>query len=168
MIGQVPTAEFAVNTPIDPAVAFYRQIVEPTVVQFLTQPSDARLGCLACLVLASMADHYFHAREKPVEGHDEVGRFRFALGETHFPYRQILSVANATKHVLPSRGRLGFEQIEPDDIHVGNLRCGWPINGRYVMITVRADEQWPLHRLVALARDMWVEKLGLSAPAVAI
>lgn len=132
MIDQLPTAELPANTPIDPAVEFYRQIVEPTVAQFLTQPDDARLGCLACLVLASMADHYFHAREKPLEGHDEVGRFRFALGEARWPYRQVLAVANATKHVLPYRDRLGFRQIGIDDIHAGNLRCDWPISGRFV------------------------------------
>jgi len=56
------------QSPLDDAMIFFREVVEPTVAEFVERPDDRRRGCLACLCLASMADHYFHARPESREG----------------------------------------------------------------------------------------------------
>jgi hypothetical protein len=46
----------------DNATAFFRDVVEPTVAEFMHDRSNKRLGCLACLAVASMTEHYFYGR----------------------------------------------------------------------------------------------------------
>ena len=104
-IGQM-TAE-----PDDAARSFFREIVEPTVVEFLEQPADRRRGCLACLCLSSMSDHYFHARPKSVDGCANPNAFRVKLGDTNWAVKQVFGVANATKHVKRRTGRVGYEDV---------------------------------------------------------
>src|SRR3546814_1916129 len=45
--------------------------------------SDLRSATLACLMLQSMADHYFHSVPKPVDGQNKPEQFRLALGEAN-------------------------------------------------------------------------------------
>src|ERR1700730_3140902 len=61
----------------DAAIWFYREIVQPTVAEFLTERESVRRVVLACIVLSHMADHYFHARH-PVSS---LGDFRTELRE---------------------------------------------------------------------------------------
>ena len=43
----------------DAAIWFYREIVQPTVAEFLTERESVRRVVLACIVLSHMADHTF-------------------------------------------------------------------------------------------------------------
>lgn len=146
----------------DPAVSFFHEIVAPTVADFLRAPESRRLGCLACLALASMADHFFHARSVPVEGHTNADAFRRSLGAQHWGVGVVIGVANAAKHVVRRPGRVGYEDVQAQEITFGNLRCGWPINGREVMIEVEPDNLWLLSTLTEAAMDFWKGKLGLA------
>jgi hypothetical protein len=151
----------------DPALGFFHDIVEPTVAEFLHQPHDTRLGLLACLTLASMSDHYFHARPRDVAPCRQPGHFRGMLKDAHFAFRQVADIANATKHVQPLPGRAALQHMSEQDVTVGLLRAGWPINGRMVMLEVRPGEWWLLSDLVQAATDMWREKLGLAPGSAA-
>src|SRR5580704_156399 len=105
----------------DRALWFFHEVVEPTVEEFLREPESMRLGCLACMALDSMVDHYFHAR--PIEGAAaSPERLRAALSAT-WAFKQVSAVAKATKHVKPDRrrDRMGFEKIETRRIDLGNL-----------------------------------------------
>lgn len=145
----------------DPAASFFREIVAPTVADFLSTPDSRRLGCLACLALASMADHYFHARTAPVEGHNNPDEFRRSLGAQHWGAGVVIGVANATKHVVRRPGRAGYEDVQTQSITMGNLRAGWPMNGRMVMVEVEPGNIWLLRDLVRASFDFWQKKLSL-------
>ena len=146
----------------DNAAEFFHEFVEPTVAEFLAHPSDRRLGCLACLCLASMADHYFHARPKPIDGHTDPNRFRATIGDSNWAAGQVIGVANATKHVLRLSGRVGYDDISSQDITCDNLQCDWPINGTVVIIDVGNDDQWLLSTLVEEAIKYWRNRLAVD------
>ena len=145
------------------AAAFHSEIVEPTVADFLANRADKRRGCLACLVLASMSDHYFHTPGAVVDGHPDANAYRQSHGAACWAAGVVIGVANATKHVLRRPGRVGFSDVFADDISVGNMRCDWPIEGREVMIEVTPDNLWLLGDLVEAAARYWTEKVSLIA-----
>lgn len=146
----------------DKALEFFRDMVEPTVAEFLRAPTDRRQGCLASLCLSSMADHYFHARSKPEEGCVNENVFRKKVGDTNWAMKQVIGVANATKHVRPLPGRVGYDDVFSLEITCGNLRAGWPINGLMVMIEVEEGNVWLLSQIVEAAMRFWEERLHLS------
>jgi hypothetical protein len=137
---------------------FYAEIVSPTVVEYLTQRDSVRRGVLACVALANMANHYFHARQ-PVAS---LRNFRTELRKNG-AFRLVEDVANGTKHV--KRGtrsndkHLGFEDIGAQEINFGNLRCGWPFHGTEVMVEDDGN-LWLLSQLVTAADEMWRNKLA--------
>ncbi|HYG87247.1 MAG TPA: hypothetical protein VD978_13400 [Azospirillum sp.] len=108
-----------------------------------------------------MADHYFHARPELREGYADANAFRRAIGESHWALRQVIGVANATKHVERRPGRVGYQDVSSQSITCGNLRAGWPISGTQVMIEVDGGEFWLLSRLVEAAREFWRNRLAL-------
>jgi hypothetical protein len=147
----------------DRALWFFQEVVEPFVEEFLRDPASMRLGCVACIVLDSMVDHYFHAR--PIEGAaTNPERLRAALS-ANWAFRQVSAVANAMKHVKPDRrtDRSGFEKVETWRIDLGNFRAGWPMSGDEVMVDVAPSGSWPLPQLVKAAEEMWRGKLNLTA-----
>jgi hypothetical protein len=147
----------------DDALAFFQEMVEPTVAEFLVRPDDRRSGCLACLSLASMSDHYFHSRPESVEGAQDADAFRRAVSAKNWAVGQVIGVANATKHVRRRPGRVGYQDVSVQEISMGNLRCGWPINGTEVMIEVKEDDLWLLSDLVEEAIKFWKLRLGVGS-----
>ncbi|MBV8775240.1 MAG: hypothetical protein JO166_23340 [Deltaproteobacteria bacterium] len=95
----------------DPGRWFFENVVEPTVKQFREKPDDMRLGCLACIVLSSMVEHYYHAHRQEF-GTQTAQTFRRSLAK--LPLAEIVfDVANATKHVVADRKRpYGFRSVE--------------------------------------------------------
>jgi hypothetical protein len=124
----------------DDALAFFQEMVEPTVAEFLTRPDDRRRGCVACL---------------SVEGSLDADAFRRSVSGKNWAVGQVIGVANATKHVQRRPGRVGYQDVSVQEINAGNLRCGWPINGTEVMIEVKEDELWLLSDLVEEAVNFW-------------
>jgi hypothetical protein len=138
----------------DAATWFYRGIVQPTVAESLTERDSVRRGVLACIALAHMADHYFHAR-KPVASRKDFSKELRKNGA----FRLVEDVTNGTKHVKRGRdGRLGFEDIGAQQITCGNLRSGWPISGKEVMVEDN-ENFWLLAELITVADEMWRAKL---------
>ena len=135
-------------------------MVEPTVSEFLADPSDHRKGCLACLCLASMADHFFHARPDSRGGCKDADSFRAMVGKSDWAVGQIIGIANATKHVERRRGRVGYQDVSAQKITLGNLRCGWPFNGSQVMVETKAGELWLLSHLVEAAMVYWRNRVA--------
>ncbi len=145
----------------DEGLTFFRDMVEPTVAEFLARPDDRRRGCLACLCLASMADHYFHARPAFRDGCGDADAFRRKIAGASWAVGQVIGIANATKHVVRRPGRVGYEDIAERQIAFGNLRCGWPINGRQVMVEVEGGKLWLLSHLAQAALEFWRGRLAL-------
>lgn len=146
----------------DQALWFFREVVDPTVTEFMSDTADVRRGCAACLVLAAMSEHFLAARPHDAEGCSTPQQFRGALRAKNWAFGQVVDVSNATKHVHRTPKRIGFEDIGAQNIHVGNMRCNWPINGREVMVETQPGRLWLLKHLVQTASEMWRNKLGLS------
>jgi hypothetical protein len=144
---------------VDDALTFLREMVEPTVAEFLERPDDRRRGCLACLCLASMADHYFHARPGSRDGCDNADAFRRYVGGLNGAVKQVIGVANATKHVERRRGRVGYQDVSAQQINLGNMRCGWPFTGTQVMVEVEDGYVWLLSDLVEAAVAFWRDRV---------
>lgn len=145
---------------------FYLTVVAPTVADFLAHPHDHRLACLACLCLSALPDHYIHAkpeykseRRKAVKA---ISALRESSREENWTVGQVNDIANAIKHVIRLDTRVGYQDVDAKDIRVGNLRCGWPINGTHVMVEVKPDEEWLVSDLVAAANEWWWRKLELA------
>ena len=145
----------------DGASAFFRDIVEPTVAEFLAGAGDQRRGCLACLCLASMVDHYFHARPEFRQGCRTVQAFSRNIASANWAVGQVIGVANATKHFARTEDRVGYEDIKTRPIAFGNARCGWPINGAYVMLQDPEGKVWLLSHLAEAALEFWRNRLTL-------
>jgi hypothetical protein len=158
----------------DRAIWFYREVVEPTVVGFLSKPDDIRLGCLACIALSSMVEHYFHARRQEFQGQN-AQEFRRSLGSDS-AVEIVFDVANATKHVVTGRKRdMDFNAVStmeldedtyksdksPDDpeIDFGDLELP---KGSHVMVPVGNGLYCLLAGQVEAANEMWCTKLGLG------
>jgi hypothetical protein len=145
----------------DNGLTFFREMVEPTVAEFLAGPDDRRRGCLACLCLASMADHYFHAQPAFRDGCGDVRAFRVKIAGANWAVGQVIGIANAAKHVVRRSGRVGYDDIAPRQIAFGNLRCGWPINGRQVMVQAEGGKLWLLSHLAQAALEFWRSRSAL-------
>ena len=140
-------------------------MVEPTVAEFMTDPSDKRRGCLACLALASMTAHYIHefsdgseqARRKMTQVFRDENK---ALG-------WIADVANATRHVERSSkyDAIGFADIQTMEMgQCGVLRCDWPMGGDEVL--VGPEHEWRLSDLTECTMNFWRARLGLDTALV--
>ena len=138
---------------------FFREIVEPTVGEFMVDPSDKRRGCLACLVLASLTEHYtltFAGASKK-----EREDMKLAFYNENKAVQWVADVANATRHVKrdPKFKKIGFSDIQT--MNMGQcdvLRCGWPIDGEEVL--VGSEHEWRLADLLEWAMDFWRQKLA--------
>ena len=149
------------NQPADDALLFFREMVEPTVAEFMANRADRRRGCLACLVLASMTEHFFHAR--PVLNALSRASFKTTIRNENWAVGAIADVANATKHVVGAkeRGKWSYNDLQAMEIgQCGVLRCGWPINGEEVL--VGSDHEWRLSELIECVMEFWRTKLGLA------
>jgi hypothetical protein len=141
----------------DAAVWFYREIVQPTVAEALTQRDSVQRGVLACVVLAHMANHYFHTKH-PFPNLDEFQKELRKNGA----FRLVEGVTNGTKHVKrgtrPHDKHLGFEDIGAREIACDTLLCGGPISGTEVFVEDDGN-LWLLSQLVMSADEMWRAKL---------
>jgi hypothetical protein len=148
-------------SPNDGALQFFREVVEPTVAEFMADRADKRRGCLACLALASMTEHYTHAR---LGGGEHAKAFKSATRAENKAVGWISDVANATRHVIRSTKfeAIGYGDIETLEMgQCGVLRCGWPINGEEVL--VGPEHQWRLSELIDCTMDFWRGKLGVGS-----
>lgn len=150
------------------ALAFFREVVEPTVAEFLADPADKRRGCLACLVLASMTEHHFHAQpDLAAGGEGALKKLKGDLRRENAALGWIADVANATKHVLrpASRGnRVGYRDVEVIATNeCGVARIGWPLHGEEVV--VGPEREWLLSELVEEAMRFWRARLTLASQA---
>lgn len=148
----------------DDALQFFREVVEPTVAEFMADRANKRLGCLACLALASMTEHYAHARLGGTEQACET--FKRASRKENKAVGWIADVANATRHVARSvkHGAMGFRDIQAMEMgQCGVMRCGWPMWDEEII--VGTEHQWILSELIECAMGFWRQKLGLDAVA---
>jgi hypothetical protein len=148
-------------TPPDDALEFYYEVVEPTVAEFMTDPANKRRGCLACLALTSMTEHYFHARLASTAL--TKNKFKGELRKDNWTIGAIADVANATKHVLGDvqRAKWGYKDIDVNELNgTGIMRAGWPLGGREVLVGL--DRAWRLSELLQVAMRFWQAKLGIA------
>lgn len=148
-------------------IEFYHTVVAPTVAEFLGRPDDHRLACLACLSLSALPEHYIHAKpefkSERNEAEKAIKALRKSSREENWAVGHVNDIANAIKHVVRKEARVGYEDVESRNITVGNLRCGWPINGTHVMVEVKPGSLWLVDDLVAATDEWWRGKLGLVA-----
>lgn len=155
----------------DAATWFYREVVEPTVIEFLGKPDDIRLGCLACIALSSMVEHYYHARRQELGGQNAQD-FRRSLAELSAA-EIVFDVANATKHVVADRKRpYGFKAVEKIELNDASYKSNenessidfgdleFPI-GSQVMVPAGNDLICVLAAQVEAVHEMWCSKLGI-------
>ena len=146
--------------PEDDALLFFNEVVEPTVKEFMADRANKRLGCLACLALASMTEHYFHARLDHAYG--KKNEFKGAIRKENRAVGWIADAANATRHVLrpDESSGIGYGDMQRLEIGlVGVLRAGWPIGGEEVL--VGREHEWRLSTLIEDALSFWQGKLHL-------
>lgn len=138
---------------------FFREMVEPTVAEFMVDPSSKRRGCLACLVLASMTEHYIHAFS---DGTEQTRKnMTKVFRDENKPLGLIADVANATKHVERSSkyDAIGFGDIQTMEMgQCGVSRCGWPSSGEEVLIG--PEHEWRLSDLIGCAMEFWRSRLS--------
>jgi hypothetical protein len=144
------------------AIEFYQSVVEPTVAEFFARPSDERLACLACLCLSALAEHYVHATAEASGAKSIVKALRLSSRSDNWAVGQVNDIANATKHVIRSGPGIGYRDVGAQEITVGNLRCGWPINGVQVMVETSPGTLWLVRNLVASADEVVERKAGPS------
>ena len=150
------------NLPDDDALLFFHEMVEPTVDEFMKDHGNRRRGCLACLVIASMTEHYFHARLDPML--ERVEDFKSAISSENRAVEWITDVANGTKHVVRKKklNKIGYADVQRKETGlVGILRAGWPIGGEEVL--VGRNHEWRLSNLIETAMTFWRGKLGLPS-----
>lgn len=141
------------------AIEFYQQVVEPTVAEFLSHPSDKRLACLACLCISALAEHYVHATSENSEAKLVIKALRLSSRKDNWAVGQVHDIANATKHFSRSASGIGYGDLDAQEIVVGNLCCGWPINGVEVMVETSPGRWWLVADLVESANEWWKRKL---------
>jgi hypothetical protein len=147
--------------PETDAHRFFREMVEPTVAEFNADPSSKRRGCLACLVLASMTEHYIHAFSNGTEQNRKT--MKKAIRDENLPLGWIADVANAMRHVVRSSkyDAIGFGDIQTMEMgQCGVARCGWPIGGEEVLIG--PEHEWRLSELLECVMDFWRSRLNLA------
>lgn len=154
----------------DRAREWFEEIVEPTVAEFLERPDSKRKGCLAILAVASMTEHYFHARlvndavgESQKQIKFKLSQFKsdvrdYKKGTGVFPVGLVADLANATKHVIAKNG-ISHEGMEAKPLNVfGVMRCGWPL-GLGTEILVGEKQEWRLVEMLECCMKFWREKL---------
>jgi len=138
---------------------FFNEIVLPTVEEFSCNPGDIRRGVLACLVLYSLADHYFHANSSDPQRVNlctSAGNFRKSLRQSNWAFNQIALIANGTKHVGKEFRDLHLAAPNRCDI----MRVGFPLSDEpYVFAD--DDNAWILHQLTDYVANEWKTMLGL-------
>ena len=140
------------------AQLFFHEIVEPTVAEFMAARSDKRRGCLACLVLASMMEHYSHEFASDTE--QARKEMKLAFCNENKALRWISDVADATRHVVrhPRFKAISFNDIQTMEMgQCGVMRCGWPIRGEEVLVGPK--HEWRLSDLLECATDFWRQRL---------
>jgi hypothetical protein len=148
------------------AAAFFVKMVRPTVDEFLSDRSDRRRACIACLMLASMVDHYFHTNGAVVAPHKNANAYRDSVKAENWPAGIMIDIANATKHVQRIEAknekprRVGFDDISSLKIAVGTLRAGWPINGQEVVVEIGPNYPCLVSQLVEAASSYWAAKIA--------
>jgi len=162
----------------DPALEWFHDVVEPTVAEFLAEPSSKRRGCLAALAIAAMVDHFYQARPEIQTQYKRVQDFRNSIwdkrrGGPPGPGKNatisiLHDVANATKHVrriepkAQEPGRMGYQDIHSLRFNVsGVMRCGWPFSSEPEVL-VGENLEWRLVELLECAMEFWRAKLGLE------
>lgn len=149
----------------DAAATFFHEIVSPTVEDFLRNRGNRRLGCLACLTLASMAEHYFHARlsQPGLPSKDPEGPARAYIKtlRQQFPgIGLVMDVANATKHVSLTRKPIAFSHIRSEEITTENMNTEMPTDGWEVMVRLNEGQPSSLPWLVEGIWLWWAEQLA--------
>jgi len=156
----------------DPAERFFRVVVEPTAMEYLSRPFDFRLGCLVVLVLWSMVDHHFEACDPgPGEGQDSRGRHDSRRAEWREAFKQrgpafgiICDVAEATKHMAPRQNGLGlaFSQLQPQILPPGGYgigQIGYSVAGAYgrgdIAVLMGDGSEQPLDPSIRVVFDYW-------------
>lgn len=164
-------------TPADPALEWFRDVVEPTVAEFLATPGDKRRGCLAALAIDAMVDHFYQARPDIKDKFKKVQAFRRSIWDKdrkgppglgrNATVSLLHDVANATKHVerfepQPGKaGRMGYQDIHSSPLNTfGIARFGWPFSSE-PEILVGENREWRLVELIDCAMIFWREKLDL-------
>lgn len=158
------------EAPSDRAQKWFEEIVEPTVAEFLVQPDCKRKGCLAILAVASMTEHYFHARygfhvtgESRKQFGPKLAKFRETIrdyknGTGIAPIGMVADLANATKHVVSKNG-MDHEGMKAERLNVyGVMRYGWPY-GLGTEILVGENQEWRLVEILECCVEFWRVKL---------
>lgn len=94
-----------------PETEFYQQIDEPTVAEFLADPSNKRLACLACVCLSAFAEHYVHATLEASVTKSSIKELRLSSRGENWAVGQVNDIANATKHVVRRGHGIGYENL---------------------------------------------------------
>jgi hypothetical protein len=145
-------------------VEFFDLIVVPTVEDFLRNPGNIRLGVLSCIALQAMNEHYYHANKSNLSGKSK-SQFKKELRDRDFAFRQVMDIANGTKHVVLDSGEnAGKSPI--NDLHLevpaecGIARCGFPLSSEpYVFVD--DENKWLLCQLAEHVLRKWKETLGI-------
>jgi hypothetical protein len=150
--------------PADDALLFFREVVEPTVAEFMGDRANKRRACLACLAVASMTEHYFYARPElaPLRTHE----FKAKVRSENWAVGAVADIANATKHVVgdEGRGKWGYDDLNTYQLNrFGIMRAGWPLGGHEVL--AGPDRAWRVSTLLDTATTFWKRKLGIVPPA---
>lgn len=151
----------------DTALAYFREIVEPTVAEFMRDPSDKRRGCLAALAVASMTEHFFHARPDIAAAGTNLATFKGHIRNHtrggNAAVGWVADVANATKHVHSRGSRPGYNQINTMQMNqAGVMRAGWPLGGDEVLVGDLPAPPWRLSELIEETLKFWRARLGLE------
>ncbi len=159
-----------VTAEADPALDWFREIVEPTVAEFQNARDNKRLGCLAAITVATMTEHYFRARPRLGMSDADKGRFKTEIRDPenssgHACIGILTDIANATKHVRPKNG-YGHEDMRPYQLNTcGIMRAGWTLGGSEILIG--EEHQWRLSQILDIAMAFWREKLAEDGRAAA-
>ncbi len=153
---------------------FFKEVVEPTVDEYLARPEDIRRGRLAAIVLEHMID-YWHQ-----DTHERKNAVRAALrADTPIPNHPgycsadiIRDLADANKHA-----KLGRKTPQPQLTDAGQVKqhcigatgtaaTGMVATGMLkpvdVLVTLNDGKSFGLVYAVRQAAEAWRKKLGLA------
>lgn len=100
------------------------------------------------------------------EAQSLINVFRASSRKDNWAVGQVNEIANATEHVIRHGSGISYGDLGAHEIAVGNLRCGWPINGDQVMVETSPGTLWLVKDLVASADEWRKGKLGLAESPV--
>jgi len=167
-------AEHDIAAQARPDLAFFDTIVRLTVEAFREYPRDLRRACLAALVLASMADHYYACHPGLATG---KGEYRNFLASLRADFALVRDVAEATKHAtLRDDGKgIAFDHVavrpSPEvsgGYNTGALAYGGP--GGYssrvaIIVTNRDGSVSFLDDAIVSVLAFWERHLSMSPVA---